>query len=707
MATRPTYWYTMAFIVTSDAPKRSGSSAIQSALTFAGLGCWLGAAYHASDAVVAPTGPQPFTNEGLTGVDLSLFVIPAMVLMVGAFPVHLPLRTRHPALARATSTVSLADLIVLVTACCVGAAPAVLIAGVDGFVASWRARRDLLTSLSALASLSLAAGAAALFVGAGPLTGNAYGGPHATAPAAVVLLLNVLAGLVYFLVNTTTAALPFAPRMRRAFKGFFEAEVTWSASLYVGLGLVAGVMHLLIGYHLLLALAFAAPFVYAFHRAFEQLRVEREEGRAAVGEAHEQIIQALAVAVDAKDEVTHDHVLRVEVYAVALGRMLGCSPAEIAALRAGSLLHDIGKVAIPDHILNKPGKLTPHEFGVMKNHTLIGHTILECVSFPYPVAPVVRHHHEHWDGRGYPDGLKGEEIPLAARILSVVDCFDALREDRPYRRALSREEAVAALRACSGTTYDPRIVETFVAHLDYFEEEVRRHTELERAGGTRYTNTVARAASARLSELLRAPGESMEQATPAAGLALVTQRPADADESAGELLAGFSEALTREETPSGRLDLLTRFLVRFTRGRLCAIVLPSRPPGSFRHHTDTDYLVARASSVAPAIAAALLNRRVEPATEGVVAWTIRTGQPITGTDPSLEPLTNEAAVFEAGCLLCTVPIMGPEDAILGAAVILVGPDRQADFVSPDYFAQISRALSMFAEHYLKDNVRAA
>ncbi|HEX8185143.1 MAG TPA: diguanylate cyclase, partial [Blastocatellia bacterium] len=130
--------------------------------------------------------------------------------------------------------------------------------------------------------------------------------------------------------------------------------------------------------------------------------------------------------------------------------------------------------AVPDYILNKPGKLTEGEYDKMKIHTIVGAEILTRVGFPYPVVPVVRHHHERWDGRGYPDKLKGEEIPVTARILMVVDCFDAVREDRQYRKAMSREEAIELLKASSGTMYDPEVVRLFLEHLPEFEEEIRR-----------------------------------------------------------------------------------------------------------------------------------------------------------------------------------------------------------------------------------------
>jgi putative nucleotidyltransferase with HDIG domain len=175
-------------------------------------------------------------------------------------------------------------------------------------------------------------------------------------------------------------------------------------------------------------------------------------------------VEAFAVAVDAKDHVTAGHTRRVQAYCAALARKFGIEDeGTLRALEAAALLHDVGKIGIPEHILNKPGKLTTEEFEVMKGHVAIGTEILSGIEFPFPVIPIVKSHHENWDGTGYPAGLRGEEIPLAARILTVVDCFDAVTSERPYRGALSTTEAFQILQARRGTMYDPRVVDTFVA----------------------------------------------------------------------------------------------------------------------------------------------------------------------------------------------------------------------------------------------------
>jgi putative nucleotidyltransferase with HDIG domain len=174
-------------------------------------------------------------------------------------------------------------------------------------------------------------------------------------------------------------------------------------------------------------------------------------------------VETLAMAIDAKDDVTHSHVRRVQAYALGLARALGITDElELKAIEAAALLHDTGKLAVPEHILNKPGTLTEAEFEKMKRHVDVGADILALVQFPYPVVPIVHCHHENWDGTGYPRGVAGEAIPIGARILSVVDCFDALTSDRPYRGRMTEEAALQILRERRGRMYDPRVVDTFI-----------------------------------------------------------------------------------------------------------------------------------------------------------------------------------------------------------------------------------------------------
>ncbi|HKV35512.1 MAG TPA: diguanylate cyclase [Pyrinomonadaceae bacterium] len=208
-----------------------------------------------------------------------------------------------------------------------------------------------------------------------------------------------------------------------------------------------------------------------YRSAKTRLQVKADEVEA-LSRLHLATAEALATAIDAKDQTTHCHVRRVQIYAAGMGEVFGLSPNEIAALKAGALLHDVGKLAVPPHILNKPGPLTPAEFEKMKIHTVVGAQILARVNFPYPVIPIIRHHHEQWDGRGYPDKLRGEQIPITARIISVVDCFDSVREDRPFRRGMTLGEATALLLRGSGIHFDPVVIEQFIKHLPHFESQI-------------------------------------------------------------------------------------------------------------------------------------------------------------------------------------------------------------------------------------------
>src|SRR5688572_9120658 len=187
---------------------------------------------------------------------------------------------------------------------------------------------------------------------------------------------------------------------------------------------------------------------------------------------HLATVEALATAIDARDQVGMGHVRRTQIYAVGIGNILGLAEDEINALRTGALLHDIGKLAVPDHILNKPGRLTPAEMEKTKTHSLVGASILEKVGFPYPVVPTVKYHHEYWDGMGYPEGLRGGSIPLTARILAVADAYDTLRGARPYRPAIPRDEACNFLRSRAGSQFDPTLVDVFLRNLKIFENEI-------------------------------------------------------------------------------------------------------------------------------------------------------------------------------------------------------------------------------------------
>lgn len=281
-------------------------------------------------------------------------------------------------------------------------------------------------------------------------------------------VLLVVTALVFFLANTLPVSVIISLTEGKSPRQVWSECYFWSFPYYlVGAAVVflVGFVNKHTGWQTSMLVL---PIIFWFYRSYrlylgrleaEKKQVEIEKRHVEdVASLHLRTIEALALAIEAKDQTSHQHLQRVRVFAVAIAQELGLSGNEIEALRAAALLHDIGKLAVPEHIINKPGKLTPEEFDKMKIHPVVGAEILERVAFPYPVAPMVRSHHEKWDGTGYPDGLKREEIPIGARVLAAVDCLDALASHRQYRNALSLEAAMEKIAGMSGTSFDPRVV---------------------------------------------------------------------------------------------------------------------------------------------------------------------------------------------------------------------------------------------------------
>ncbi|MFN2501449.1 MAG: diguanylate cyclase [Pyrinomonadaceae bacterium] len=223
---------------------------------------------------------------------------------------------------------------------------------------------------------------------------------------------------------------------------------------------------------ILVLLPVSAIGVVAYRMHLSRLRQKTRQITEA-SRIHLATVEAIATAIDARDQVGGGHVRRTQLYAVGIGRIMGLGENDINALRTGALLHDIGKLAVPDHILNKPGSLTAAEFERTKIHSLVGASILEEVGFGYPVVPTVKYHHERWDGLGYPCGLVREEIPLTARILSVADAFDTVCSARPYRPAVASDEARHIIRSEAGSRFDPRIVRVLLENLPSLEDELQ------------------------------------------------------------------------------------------------------------------------------------------------------------------------------------------------------------------------------------------
>ena len=291
-------------------------------------------------------------------------------------------------------------------------------------------------------------------------------------PSATIRIKDLLLPLVaftaaYFSLNSWIIALAISLEKRLSAFKIWRDNFVWLSLNYFG---GASVAVLLVTYtrHLdLTYLAVIVPLLFILYFTFSMSMGRVEDANRHLSELNTlymSTIETLAMAIDAKDQITHGHIRRVQTYAVGLAQRVGVSDESILkAVEAAALLHDMGKLAVPEYILNKPGPLTASEFEKMKLHASVGADILSAIAFPYPVVPIVRHHHENWDGSGYPDGLAGSAIPIGARILSVADCFDALTSDRPYRPRLSDQDAMQILLERRGKMYDPLVVDTFIS----------------------------------------------------------------------------------------------------------------------------------------------------------------------------------------------------------------------------------------------------
>ena len=303
---------------------------------------------------------------------------------------------------------------------------------------------------------------------------------HAKGPLALLV-----AAIAHFGCNTAAMSTIIGLTEEKAIPKVWKDCYLWSFPYYMVGAAAAGLVHFLNAHVGWQSSLLVLPPIYLMYRSYRlylgKLETEKKHAEQ-VSSLHLRTIEALALAIEAKDETTGEHLQRVRVYSMELAKDLGLSEDETEALRAASVLHDIGKLAVPEHIISKPGRLTPEEFEKMKIHPIVGAEILEHVRFPYPVVPIVRAHHEKWDGSGYPNGLAGEAIPIGARILSAVDCFDALASDRQYRKALPLKEAMAKVVADAGKSFDPRVVE--ILH--------RRHVELEKLANDQPVETVVK-----------------------------------------------------------------------------------------------------------------------------------------------------------------------------------------------------------------------
>lgn len=385
------------------------------------------------------------------------FVLAALTLLSGSITIKLP---------GIDASISVSETFVFTSVLLFGTAAGTITVTLDGLIISlwlWRKgigfHKLLFNTTAPALSIWLAAQLFFFVAGVPPLT------QEATSLSALLPGLLLFA-IVYFLLNSWLMAIAVSFEEPLSPLEIWRQNFLWLCLSFFS-GASASILLVSVSRDInLTALAVIVPLLVISYLTYHTSMARVEDANRHVEQLNHlylSTIETLAMAIDAKDQVTHGHIRRVQEYSVALARQMGVNDENlIKAIEAASLLHDMGKLAVPENILNKAGKLTAAEFEVMKTHSRVGADILAAIEFPYPVVPIVRHHHENWDGSGYPDRLSGTDIPIGARILSVVDCFDALTSDRPYRGKLKKSDAIAILEERRGTMYDPLVVDTFI-----------------------------------------------------------------------------------------------------------------------------------------------------------------------------------------------------------------------------------------------------
>jgi putative nucleotidyltransferase with HDIG domain len=476
---------------------------------------WWGRGYIAAVAVLGlGTLAHSLYNFYSQPIGWNWFVLAALTVLTGSATVKLP---------TVPATISISETFVFTSTLLYGPAAGTLTVALDALVISFTLARKGHPAYRLL--FNICALPASLWVGAHLFFWSLGLPPLSTVPATrgSIVIIDFVRSLVlftacYFALNSWSIALAIAIERRLAPFKVWKENFAWLSLNYFG---GASVAALLVIYSRDLDYGFLAiivPLLALLYFTFSTAMGRAEDTNRHLSQLNRlymSTIETLAMAIDAKDQITHGHIRRVQHYAVGLAKRVGVTDlAQISAIEAASLLHDMGKLAVPEYILNKPGALTPAEFEKMKLHASVGADILGAIEFPYPVVPIVRHHHENWDGSGYPDGLKGTEIPIGARILSVVDCFDALTSDRPYRPRLPDSEAVKILLQRRGTMYDPIIVDTFIAIHPELTESAERQIGPQKEGLSAITRGVSTTAvgtptQARLNEINASTEETL------------------------------------------------------------------------------------------------------------------------------------------------------------------------------------------------------
>ena len=494
-----------------------------------------------------------------------------------------------------------------------------------------------------------------------------------------------VAATAYFLANTIPLALILGWESGTSPVRQWLQEFPWYLPFYfVGAVLAASADWVGIHFGWLTSLLLI-PMVYTVYRAYmaQMARVRERERHLAETEAlHLRTIEGLAMAVEAKDKNTHRHLMRVRVYVSELGRLMGLDKPTMQALVTAAFLHDIGKLAVPEYIINKPGKLTPEEFEKMKIHPVVGADILERVHFPYPVVPIVRAHHEAWDGSGYPDGLKGMDIPVGARILTAVDCFDALASDRPYRKAMPIEQAMEFVKSKSGVQFDAEVVRLLDENYLRLEELARK--QIEEVEPLKTDLFIERGA---------APGAGFAQEQGPETANAQVREGAGSPDSQQDLFGRLAEAMRESKALLELSETMgTSLSPRELSARMGARLQSLVPSDCFAVYCKKDDNVELLYASDPGAHA--FSAEPIPVGEGLSGWVAQSARPIVNGNPTVEPnyLAGSNA-FTGTSSALSIPLFNRIGSVF--AVLTVYSSKQAAF-SPHHLRSLQAIEPRFA-----------
>ncbi|HXJ90241.1 MAG TPA: HD domain-containing phosphohydrolase [Candidatus Binatia bacterium] len=475
---------------------------------------------------------------------------------------------------------------------------------------------------------------------------------HSPGPLALLV-----AAVVHFGCNTAATSTIIGLTEEKSIAKVWGDSHLWIFPYFMVGAAVAGLVHFLNAHVGWQSSLLVLPPIYLMYRSYRLYlgKLETEKVHAEqVSKLHLRTIEALALAIEAKDATTGEHLQRVRIYAMELAKQLGLSDDEKEALQAASVLHDIGKLAVPEHIISKPGRLTPEEFDKMKIHPVVGAEILEQVDFPYPVVPIVRAHHEKWDGSGYPFGLSGEAIPIGARILAAVDCLDALASDRQYRKALPLDDAMAKVASEAGTSFDPKIVGMLQQH----------YTEWEKLA-----NEQPLQAAPKLSTDIKVE----RGAAPDAGFA-ETGEPA----SSSILVSDISERVQEVREQAQEILRFIRYAESSLRREDIFSLLSSRLKRLVPHDSMAVYCQS-GNTLLPEFVSGenlrLFSSLRIPLGEGLSGWVAQNHKPILNGNPSVEPgYLNDPTRYSTLRSALAVPIEAEARVIAVLALYRAGQD---------------------------------